>query len=72
VIYSFKRQSLNSLIKPIPCTQKNPAEAIHHRIRKKKKMNYQPDKSPEPDKWLALDEGERVVLIQAKVDHPKT
>ena len=31
----------------------------------KGKMNYQPDKSPEPDKWLALDEAERVALIQA-------
>jgi thioesterase domain-containing protein len=29
------------------------------------KMNYQPDKSPETDKWLALDEAERVALIQA-------
>ena len=31
----------------------------------KRTMNYQPDKSPEPDKWLALDEAERVALIQA-------
>jgi hypothetical protein len=27
-------------------------------------MNYHPEKSPEPDKWLALDEAVRVALIQ--------
>jgi thioesterase domain-containing protein len=31
----------------------------------KTEINYQPEKSPEPDKWLALDEAERVALIRA-------
>ena len=31
----------------------------------KRKMNYQPDKSPVPDTWLALDEAEKVALIKA-------
>lgn len=29
------------------------------------KMNYHPQKSPEPDTWLALDEAERIALIKA-------
>ncbi len=28
-------------------------------------MKYHPEKTPEPDKWLALGEDERVALIQA-------
>jgi hypothetical protein len=28
-------------------------------------MKYHPNKAPEPDKWLSLDEDERVAFIQA-------